>query len=163
MKWENVTEADLNAALAAVMYGYDPVAARNLIEYFSERIGNGGRFNQRVLLELLNHAFVRIIKEGVSADQAFGLKLGRGKYPREDTVIRDVMATAYMVLLMRKGWTWAEAKGEAVNLLCPDGKGDKAVEKAYAYYRDALTSYPDDHLMGMLPPGTPVISRDKVG
>jgi hypothetical protein len=163
MKWEDVSDADLNGALMAVKYGHDPVAAKNLIEYFYERIGNCGRFNERVLLELLNHAFGKIIEEDASADQAFGLKLGRGKYPREDKVIRDVMATAYMILLMRQGWTWEDAKGEAANLLCSSDAGDKAMEKAYADHKDLMKLFPDDTLKEMLPPGTPVISRDKVG
>jgi len=163
MKWLDVADADLNSALAAVKYGHDPVAAKNLIEYFHERFKDGLPYNERILIEFLGHAFGKIIEEGSSADHAFGLKLKRGEYERESTLERDVIATAYVILLMRNRWTYLDARGQAANLLFQDGKGDKAVEAAYATYKDYFRSFPNDILEGMLPPDTPVISRDMTG
>ncbi len=176
MKWHDVVNSELNGALAAVKYGHDPVAAKNLIEYFLERFRDGSHYNEHILLEFLDHAFGKIIEEGWSADHAFGLKLKRGHHERPDTTERDVIATAYMILLMRKNknknknknWTWLEVKGEAANLLSqagllPDGKGEKAVEEAYAFYANVFACLPDQALLDMLPPDTPVISRDKDG
>lgn len=163
LKWRNLTDAELISALAAAKLGSDPVAARTLIEYFYQRIHSGERYNERVLLEYLDHAFGKIIEDKQSADHAFGFKLPRGKYKREDNTERDVKAAAYIVLLMRKNWTWQDAKGEAANLLFPDDKGDKAVEAAYKRYKDALRYVPAKTLMALLPPGTSVISRDMTG
>ena len=163
MKWHDVVNSELNGALAAVKYGHDPVAAKNLIEYFLERFRDGSHYNEHILLEFLDHAFGKIIEEGWSADHAFGLKLKRGHYERDCTLERDVMSAAYMILLMRKNWTWLEAKGEAANLLFPESKGEKAVEAAYANYKSEFARLPDKVLLDMLPPDTPVISRDKDG
>jgi len=160
MKWQDVSESDLKGALSSVVYGHDPVATRNLIEYFYERIHNGTPYNECVLREYLDHAFGKIIEDGWTADHAFGFKLKRGHHERQDTTERDVVATAYMILLMRRNWTWLDAKGAAANLLFPDGEGEKAVEAAYALYKEALQLLPDNVLNKMLPPGTPVISRD---
>ena len=113
---EDVTDADLRCALNAVVHGHDPAAARNLIEYFYRRISVGQPYNQHILVEYLHYAFGKIINDKVTADQAFGFKLTRGKYERDDTSERDVFAAAYMTLLMRKGWTWLDAKSEAANL-----------------------------------------------
>ena len=162
MKLDEVSDADIHGALAAVKHGHDPVAAKNLIEYFYERIHEGKGFNERVLLAFLDHAFGRIVNEGWDPNHAFGFKLKRGKHTREDTTERNIVAAAYVVLLMRRNWLWKDAKGEAANLLFPDGRGDKAVEKAYGQYR-ALECLPDEYLAGLLPEGTPVISRDITG
>jgi hypothetical protein len=163
MKWSDVKEADLNGALAEVKYGHDPVAARSLIEYFHERFREGLPYNERVLFEFLSHAFEKIIENGWTADHAFGLELKRGHFERPDTTERDIIAAAHVILLMRQNRTWQDAKGETANLLFPDGRGDKAVEAAYAFYKDALSHYPDELLTQMVQAGTPFISRDMNG
>ena len=153
MKWGDVTNADLEGALLAIKYGHDPVAAKNLIEYFYERIHGGASFNERVLHGFLDHAFGKVAIEGWSADQAFGLKLKKGHHERANTFERDVIAAAFMVLLMqKKNWRWQDAKGEAANNLFPDGRGEKAVEKAYKSYGIGLKGLPEDYLVGLLPP-----------
>lgn len=157
MEWHVATERDLMGALAAAMYGHDPDAARNLIQYFHERFQDGGPYNNRVLIQFLTHAFGKIITEGWSADHAFGLKLKRGCYERENTLERDVIAAAYMLLLIRKKRNWLDAKGMVANFLFEDGKGEKAVEAAYAKYRESLSFLSDEQLIGMLPEGTPII------
>lgn len=162
-KWDDISDSDLRGALAAVKYGHDPVAARNLIEYFHERMRDCRPLNDLILREYIEHAFARIIEDEKSADVAFGLRLARGEFPRPNTMIRDVQAAAYITILMRKGWTWLEAVGEAANLLFPDGKGDKAVQQAYAEHRDYLGNLRNEYLIGLLPEGAPVISRDKNG
>lgn len=163
MKWRDVSEADLMGALAAVKHGYDPVAARNLVEYFYERFQHGDPYNERVLYEYLAHAFEKIVEDDWSPDHAFGFMLKRGHYEREDTTERDVVAAAYVILLRRRKWKLQDAIGEAANLLFEDGEGDKAVEKAYADYKGVLSYLPDETLKRILPPGAPVISRDMGG
>lgn len=154
-----VPDADLNGALNAVKYDFDPVAAKNLIEYFHDRICDGEPFNERVLLEYVGHAFEQIIVHGKSADQAFGLRRSRGQREREDHTERDIAGAACVVLLMRKGWRWADAIGEAANYLCEDGKGDKAIEHAYSVYREVLSLLADQKLEAMLPDGIQVEPR----
>jgi hypothetical protein len=163
MKKSKVEAANLQGYLAFVKYGHDPEAARDLMKYFHERITKGLPFNQPVLLEYLGHAFGQILNENKSADEAFGLKLARGKYPRPNTTERDAIAAAYMVLLMRSGRTWEEAKGEAANFLFPDGTGDKAVETAYSQCRDEFHALTDKVLLDMLPDDTPVIKPVMTG
>lgn len=163
MKWDDVTDDDLENALVGVKYGHDPIAARNLIEYFYERMSDGRGYNQRVLNEFISLAFTRIVEGDWTADQAFGLTLGRGRYERKDTSERDIACVAYVILLMRHGWTWLDAVGEAANQFFPDGRGEKAIQAAYTIYKSELGEYPDTSLLGMLPEGTPVITRYKTG
>lgn len=163
MKWDDVTDDDLENTLVDVKYGHDPIAARNLIEYFYERMSDGRSYNQHVLNEFISFAFTRIVEKKFTADQAFGLKLQRGGYVRQDTSERDITCVAYVILLMRHGWTWLDAVGEAANQFFTDDKGDSAVKTAYTIYKNELGDYTDTSLLGMLPEGTPVISRDKTG
>ncbi len=160
MKWVDVTNADLKAAVAAVKYSHDPDAARNLIEYFHERMRDGEQYDLDILHELMAHVFSEIVENKCTADQAFGLKLRRGKYLREPTFDRDVAGAAYMVLLMRNGWTWQDAKGEAANLFFSDDRGDKAMETAYSQYKECLQFLSNQNLAAMLPSDTPVIKRN---
>jgi hypothetical protein len=163
MKWLDVTDGDLQGALAAIKHGFDPDAARNLIAYFHEHMREGVDFNQQVLLDYLYHAFGKIIEDGWSADHAFGLKLKRGHYERESTLERDMTATAYIILLMRRGWNYLDATGEAANLLFPDGQGEKAIVAAYGHYKGVFSKLPEDILLELLPQSTPIISRDMIG
>lgn len=139
--------------------------AQFLIHYFHFMLRDGGLFDnvqlspiERAFVDYVEHAFARITEEGESTQIAFGLQLRRGKHPREDTSDRDFIATAYIILLMRKNWTWKDAKGEAANLLFPVDKGDKAVEAAYAKHRDELRICSDEALVGFLPRGTAIKS-----
>ena len=133
----------MNGALNSVIYGHDPVAAENLVEYFYERIGSGEPYNERILQAYLLHAFGKIVRDKWTADHAFGFKLKRGKHERDDTTERDFAAAAYVVLKMRNNTKWEVAIGDAANLLFPDGTGDKAVKNAHSFYKDALCVLPD--------------------
>ena len=163
MKGSKVSDSDLRGALNEVMYGFDSEAAFGLISYFHERMLEGGNFDERILLDFVYHAFGKIVKDGYSADQAFGLKLGRGRYVRAATIERDLIATAYMILLMRRGWKYLDAGGEAATLLFPDGAGEKAVFAAYNRYQKVLREIEDEDLIQVLPENTPIISRNMVG
>lgn len=124
MKWADVTDKDLVGALDLVRYGHAPDAAKNLIEYFHERLSNELPYNRDVLIGFVKFAFERMVEHGWSAGQAFGLDLKRGCYQRDDTTERDVMAAAFITLRMRQGWRWNDAVGVAANLLMPDGRGE---------------------------------------
>lgn len=165
MKWGDITRSDLDAALVTIQNRHEPDTARSIIEYFHERMSRGFSYDEEFLHTLMAYVFAGIVEGNKSADQAFGLKLGRGKYDREDTTERDVTATACILLLMRKGARWLDAKGDTANLLFPDGTGEKAVEEAYTQYRFELQHCPDDILLEMLGPlaGTPVIKRVMAG
>lgn len=149
-KWRDVSDGDLLAALSEVKFGHNPEAARNLIEYFHERFRDSDGYNEKILLELVYHAFEKIIKDGWTADQAFGLKLRRGHYEREDTTIRDVGLAAYVIKRTREGAIWTTAIGGAANLISDSG-GEKIVEAAYRKYRATLEIMNDEWLSGYLP------------
>jgi len=161
MKWLDCTREDLDAALASIKNRHDPEAARNIIEYYHERMSKGFSYDEGFLHTLMSYVFAGIVEGNKSADQAFGLSLERGKYDRADTTDRDVTATACILLLMRKGADWLEAKGHTANLLFPEGTGDRAVDAAYSQYRDELRYYSDDSLLEILGPfaDTAVIKR----
>jgi hypothetical protein len=163
------TLEDVEGAVTAIEYGFDAEAAQNLIHYFHYMLRDGCFFEcvqlrpkEQAFVNYVAHAFERITEEKSSADIAFGLKLARGKYIRPDTTERDFTAVAYMILLIRNGKTWNEAKGEAANLFSPDG-GDKAMEEAYRKYSKIFGIIPDETLTKMLPEGTPVIKRNMTG
>jgi len=154
------SDSELNGMLASVVNGSDPDVARDLICYFHKQFQSGESHNSRILIQLVQHAFKKIIENGWTADHAFGLKLKRGHYPRPDTTERDIRATAYVLLLRRKKWTKQDAIGEAANLLFPDGAGDRAVASAYKNYADELSWMSDEVLKSLLPAEAQVISRD---
>lgn len=165
MKWANVTRDDLNAALASIKNGHDPEAAQNILEYFHERMSNGYSYDQDFLHEYMTMVVARAVEDKRTGCQAFGLKLWRGGYDREDTTERDFTAATCVVLLMRKDFLWQDAIGDAANLMFPDGEGDKAVKEAYAQYKSEIEHYPDDTLLEILGPlaDTPLIKRVMAG
>lgn len=62
------TPEDVRGAVAAVKYGFDDIAARNLIRYFHFRFNEGNIFDraelssvERSFLEYVEHAFSRIV------------------------------------------------------------------------------------------------------
>lgn len=151
--WRDVTLSELNTELAYVIHENDPVAAENLINYFHQRFADIGldgcpQGAIGVLCEYIEHAFSKMIVDDYTPAQALGLKRPRGKHPRPCTFERDCQIAAYVVLLMRKGKTWLDAKGEAANRYFEDGKGEKAVEAAYAKYKELfhLSHFEDDEL-----------------
>lgn len=165
MKWKNVTRDDLKAALASIKNGHDPEAALNLIEYFHECRSNGYSHDEDVFREWMDLVLARIVEDKRTGSQAFGLKLWRGGYDREDTTERDMAAAACVVLLMRKKFLWQDAIGDAANLLFPDGKGDKAVKAAHAEIKPEIEHYADSILLEMMGPlaSTPLIKRVMAG
>ncbi len=148
---DRVSDSELNGMLAAAKYGHDPETVKRLMAQLLACMDDGiesdeNRFALRVLLDYVQHAFRLILEEGVSANQAFGLALQRGKHPREDTTARDIQAASIVVLGMRSGKTWLDAVGDAANQLFPDGKGERAVHIAYSNYKDVLENTPDSFL-----------------
>ena len=97
------------------------------------------------------HAFGKIIEDGYSPDQAFGLKAVRGVHERPDTHDRDIVATAMVILAMRAGENWENAIWKAATALFDHGRGDSAVKTAYTKYKDALNLLPDASLTALIP------------
>jgi hypothetical protein len=73
LKWKDLSEAELQAALASVKGGADPAASMRLVEYFYERIHGNLPYDQRILFEYLDHVFGKIVN-GEQPDHAFGFK-----------------------------------------------------------------------------------------
>lgn len=171
-KWDEVSNGDLEAALAVVEHGigkrddagklkHDPDTARNLIEYFWERMRDGECYDDGVLFRLMKHAFGKIIEDGWSADEALGLKLRKGMHPREDVRDRDIAVTAFIVLQKRKagnGYSHREILENAANLFFENDGGNsnagiKSAGAAFTKFRETFERFPDDVLRRLLPPG----------
>lgn len=148
---EEVTDDYLEEALGSIELGFDSEAAFHLIEYFHECFKADAPFSRHVFDKFIRMAFEKIVEQGWSADQAFGLALRRGKRERENTIIRDISGAAYMVFLMQRGHKWLDARGAAANLLFEDGNGDKAMETAYKIYKEYLLTLTHEELIALLP------------
>lgn len=151
--YQQITVDDIRAALAAVEFGHDQMAAGNLIRYFSEAMQRDELFQgyvktgsrEQLFLKFISMAFERYCL-GDSVEAAFGLTRKRGDRGREDTTERNVKIAAAVILGMRGKKTWADAIGDAANQFFPDGAGQRACEDAYAEYRDLLSAMPDTAL-----------------
>jgi hypothetical protein len=84
-----------------------------------------------------------------SADVAFGLKRGRGEYPRKKSLTRDIVLAGCVTLRMKEGMTWQDAIGEVANCFFEDGTGDKAVKQAYSENKETFHNTPIDELQEM--------------
>lgn len=124
----------------------NPDQAHELIRYFHERLSASRDVDEQLdrddayLLEkLMMHAFEQILS-GRTADQALGLKLGRGEYLREDTTDRDLALAAASVLRMRAGETWEDSTGNAAEMF---DVSDTTARRAYEAYADGMRCFPD--------------------
>jgi hypothetical protein len=134
---------------------FNPTAAKNLIRYFHYRFQDGNFFDnkklhpeERAFLNYIDHALSLIVKNK-SADVAFGLTLGRGKYQREDTLGRDMQLAAYVVLLMREGENWESAIVKSAERFYAKG-GDRVAEEAYGKFGNAFKPLSDNDLKAIL-------------
>lgn len=73
LKWKDVPEMELHAALASVTGGFDPAASMKLMEYFYRRIHDNLPYDQTVLCAYLDHVFGKMV-DGQPPDIAFGFK-----------------------------------------------------------------------------------------
>jgi hypothetical protein len=73
LKWKDIPEIELHAALARVTVGFDPAESMKLIEYFYRRIHDNLPYDQTVLFAYLDHAFGKIVS-GEQPDIAFGFR-----------------------------------------------------------------------------------------
>lgn len=149
-----LSASDLRRYLADVIVGKNPAAARALIGYFYWRIENYEDYDRDVLHEYLRHAFGRILGKGESkpksADVAFGLKRGRGEYPRPDHLARDIAMAAHVhVLQTYKNFTWLDAVTETAGLFFDEG-GEKAVEAAYRDFKGFVEHFTCDDLKDLV-------------
>lgn len=159
---------DVENAVGSVKFGFDPVAARNLIHYFHYMLQNDLLFSrvtlspvERAFVEYVSLAFARIAEDGKSTDVAFGLKPGRGKHPREDTDDRDFLIAAYIVRQTRDGVT--TTKAATINAAILLSIGHTTANDAYSKYRDAVALMPNEQLDSLLSqvfPTTPTTKHD---
>lgn len=130
----------------------NPDSALALIRYFHERLQEGRAVDEQLqrddayLLEYMGHVFEKI-RAGAAADQALGLKLGKGKYFREDTTWRDMSLAAFAIMSMRGGQTWEKATGGAADAYCVS---ESTAQRAYAEHESGLGCLSDRELKTFL-------------
>lgn len=142
-KWDHLTPDELYNAVVLIKSSHEPTAARNVIECLYERLRDDVPFDVRVLELLVLHAFARMLEEGRTLDQGFGVKNVRGQYARKDTTIRDLQL-AYLV-------AEKQADGLAVETAINDVEdttkfGSGIVERAYRKHKDVLAYVTKDAL-----------------
>jgi hypothetical protein len=145
-KWDNVTPEGLLNIIESLKHNFDADLSYKVIELFHERMQDDEHIDSGALYALMKHVFAQII-EGQSADQAFGLKVIRGKYNRPDNTSRDICAAAIVVLQMRKGVSWEDAVTDAAGHMAIS---DRSVERAYDAYKTSFELLPNDPLMLMV-------------
>lgn len=142
-KWDDVTPEGLDTIIEYLKCNFDPELSRKVIELFHERMQDDEHVDPGALYALMKHVFA-LIREGKSADQAFGLKAIKGKYNRKDTYVRDIHAAAIVVLNLRKGAKWLDAIMDAAAYL---NISESTVTRACSDFREGLDLLPDDVLM----------------
>lgn len=151
-KWDDVTPEGLFNIIEYLKSNYDPSLSKKVIELFQERMQDDIHVDPITLNSLMKHVFSLII-EGKSADQAFGLKIIKGKYNREDTIERDMCATAIIVIKRRQGSSLEDAVADAAEHM---KTSDTTIKRSYKNHRDFIELLPDEHLekmfAGQLPP-----------
>ncbi len=148
---EPANHDELISALAAAKTGNDPESARALISEMLRQLQAGSQSITPYVENWIIHAFAKIIEDGYSADQAFGLKARHGMHARPNTQDRDIISTAIVILAMRAGNTWEFAIGDAANRLFDDRTGDAAVKAAYSKYRDSICHLSNEDLADLIP------------
>lgn len=141
-KWDDVTPQGLDTIIEYLKCNHNPEMARQVIELFHERMRDGEHVDYEALSMLTMNAFSKIVG-GMSADEAFGLKAGKGKYDRADTLERDVRAATLVVWHMRQGATWEDAVTDTAEHI---GLNHRIVERAYKDYRAGVEFLPNEQL-----------------
>lgn len=160
MKWDLSSDVGLDAALCYFEVKHDPELAHQLAEYFNQRLKDAD------VVSIQDPLFIRYFRivmgrmcddidelhrprQRMTPEQAFGFKLPRGKYEREDTESRDIRSAAYVVWALSKKQGFLEAIGEAANRFHNADGGDAAVKNAYAKYRETFKEFPCEVLEGL--------------
>lgn len=156
---ETLSDNDILCALSQVKHSFEPELARDLIEYFHEKIKYGRPFVKEQLINFVEMAFSRMIDSECNADQAFGLEPEKGKYARPDTTDRDVDCAAFMMVLRRLGWTWLDASNEAVGYILQDEGSEKIAQRAFKEYGEELQCLSCEELWEILPSTMPPIQQ----
>jgi hypothetical protein len=143
-KWDEVTPGGLYNIIQYLKGNFDAELSRKIIELFHERMRDDIDFDPALLHTLMKHVFAQIM-EGKSADQAFGLKTVKGKYPRPDTQSRDLRATAIVILRMGQGLNLEDSRNDAAELL---DISEMTVQRACDEWRQVLEDLdlPDETL-----------------
>lgn len=139
--WRDVTVGQLQTELAYLIKSSDPEAAQNLINYFYERFSDIGldgcpQGDIGILCEYMQHVFSKLIIDNYTPAQALGLKLRKGKYPRDIEFERDYKIAAYVELQIREGVLWKDAVGDAANRYFDKDIGDRSVMAAYQKHKE---------------------------
>lgn len=157
MKWDLNSDEGLDAALCFFEEKHEPELALQLTEYFNQRLKDA---DVKSIHEPLFIRYFRIVmgrmcddtdelhrpRKRMTPEQAFGFRLPRGKYEREDTESRDIRSAAYVVWALRQEHTTLVAFGEAANRFHSADNGDIAVKHAYAKYRESFEAFPSEVL-----------------
>lgn len=177
MKWDLSSDVGLDAALCYFEAKHDPELAQQLAVFFNQRLKDA---DVVTIQEPLFIRYFRIVmgrmcddtdelhrpRKRMKPEQAFGFKLPRGKYEREDTESRDIRSAAYVIWALRQEFKELQERkerkesqkkeqevagllkafGEAAHRFHTADGGDTAAKYAYAKYREAFDGFPDEVL-----------------
>jgi hypothetical protein len=141
-KWDHITPEELDTKIEYLKCNFDPDLTMQVIEIFNERMQDDEHVDTGALTKLIKPVFEQIMA-GKNADQAFGLKVSKGKYPREDTFERDVRAATLVVWHMRQGTTWEDAITDTAEHM---KLTSITIQRAYRDFRAGSEYLPDEQL-----------------
>lgn len=144
-KLDPATPPPLEAIIRFTQSTTAPRLVHWLARYFIERVTAGVSYDIRMLERFILRPLEQI-SEGISADQAFGLKPMKGKYSRADTHDRDVSFAVLVADKRRKGLVWEDAVGDVAEAF---GIKPRTVERAYDRYREGVDDLPTEILHEM--------------
>lgn len=155
-EWATLSHDDIEDSLAIVRHGgfsQEEVVqeAIDLMTYFYFQIEHGRRYDIRQLEVFVHHAFGKVVNDGWTADQGFGLKATRGRHVRSHIKpLRNIELAAAMHLLNKHlGYPWSVATAKLAELRL--GGGETAIENAYEEYRGELELLDEQGLQELLP------------
>lgn len=146
-KQDHVADATIIAAILYTQDTFAPRLVRRLFQYFDTRIRDCEPYSVEGLVLLTQPAFAQMVEnKKISANQAFGLTLRKGKYPRTHAVEQDIQAAALMLLELRKGKKLLEAQSQVAELI---PRSESSVGAAYYSYRGLFDQCSDERLSAL--------------
>lgn len=143
-KLRDVPLDELFTLIEYLKVNHDPERSLKVIACLSARMESDDYVPPELLQALTKHAFALIV-EGRTADQAFGLKLIKGRYPRENNESRNMQAAALIVLQMRRDNSWETSVTDVAEAMGM-GSEDSIVRRAYSEYKDVFSLFPNETL-----------------
>lgn len=134
LQWDLTSHSALLAVLEYLEHNHDPELVKRVISRFYEPMRDDEFVAHELLVKFMKCVFSRMM-EGQTADQAFGLKAVRGKYPRTDITDRDIAIAALVIHHMSSGNSWENSIYYASDRL---GISDTTTKRAYRQYHSVV-------------------------